>query len=90
MQLYGRNKRRILMNALIISQFSYSPLVWMFHSRNNLNNRINKTHEKALRIAYKDQTSLSFDDLLKRDKSARIHQKNLQIFLQRSTRQKMI
>ena len=89
MQLYGRNKRRILMNALIISQFSYSPLVWMFHSR-TLNNRINKTHEKALRIAYKDQTFLSFDDLLKRDKSGRIHQKNLQIFLQRSTRQKMI
>ena len=77
------------MNAFIISQFSYSPLVWMFHSR-TLNNRINKTHEKALRIAYKDQTFLSFDDLLKRDKSARIHQKNLQIFLQRSIRQKMI
>ena len=77
------------MNAFIISQFSYSPLVWMFHSR-TLNNRINKTHEKALRIAYKDQTFLSFDDLLKRDKSARVHQKNLQIFLQRSIRQKMI
>ena len=77
------------MNVLIISQFSYSPLVWMFHSR-TLNNRINKTHEKALRIAYKDQTFLSFDDLLKRDISARIHQKNLQIFLQRSIRQKMI
>ena len=77
------------MNAFIISQFSYSPLVWMFHSR-TLNNRINKTHEKALRIAYKDQTFLSFRDLLKRDKSARIHQKNLQIFLQRSIRQKMV
>ena len=89
MQLYGRKKRRILMNVLIISQFSYSPLIWMFHSR-TLNNRINKTHEKALRIAYKDQTFLSFRDLLKRDKSARIHQKNLQIFLQRSIRQKMI
>ena len=76
MQLYGRKKRRILMNAFIIPQFSYSPLVWMFHSR-TLNNRINKTHEKALRIADKDQTFLSFDDLLKRDKSARIHQKNL-------------
>ena len=64
------------MNAFIIPQFSYSPLVCMFHSR-TLNNRINKTHEKALRIADKDQTFLSFDDLLKRDKSARIHQKNL-------------
>ena len=77
------------MNAFIISHFSYSPLVWMFHGR-TLNNRINKTHEKVLRIAYKDQTFLSFDDLCKRDKSARIRQKNLQIFLQRSIRQKMI
>ena len=77
------------MNAFIISQFSCCPLVWMFHSR-TLNNQINKTHEKALRIAYKDQTFLCFDDLLKRDKSARIRQKNLQIFLQRSIRQKMI
>ena len=89
MQLYGRKKRRILMNAFIISQFSYSPLVWMFHSR-TLNNRINKTHEKALRIVYKDQTFLSFHDLLKRDKSVRIHEKDLQIFLQRSIRQKMV
>ena len=64
------------MNAFIIPQFSYSPLAWMFHSR-TLSNRINKTHEKALRIAYKDETFLSFHDLLKRDKSARIHQKNL-------------
>ena len=77
------------MNAFIICQLSYSPLVWMFHSR-TLNNRINKTHEKALRIAYKDQTFLSFDDLFKTDISARIHQKNLQIFLQRSIKQKMI
>ena len=38
-------KRHVLMNAFITSQFSYCPLVWMFHSR-TLNNRINKIHEK--------------------------------------------
>ena len=27
------SKRRILLNAFFISQFSYCPLVWMFHSR---------------------------------------------------------
>ena len=27
------SKRRILVNAFIISQFSYCPLIWMFHSR---------------------------------------------------------
>ena len=39
-------KRRVLMKAFITSQFSYCPLVWMFHSR-TLNNRINTIHEKA-------------------------------------------
>ena len=45
-------KRRVLMNAFITSQFSYCPLVWMFHSR-TLNNRINKIYEKALRLVFK-------------------------------------
>ena len=66
------------MNVFKTSQFSYCPLVWMFHSR-TLNNRINKIHEKALRLVYKNETFLSFDELLKRDKSVSIHQKNLQI-----------
>ena len=43
------------------------------------NNIINKIYEKALRLAYKDETSLSLDDLLKWDKSVIIHQRNLQI-----------
>ena len=65
------------MDAFITSQFSYCPLVWMFHSR-TLNNRINKIHEKALRLVYKNETFLSFDELLKRDKSVSIYEKNLQ------------
>ena len=48
----------------------------MFHSR-KLNNRINKIHERALRLVYKDYTS-SFDDLLATDNSFKIHQRNLQ------------
>ena len=28
------NKRRNVMKAFISSQFSYCPLIWMFHSRN--------------------------------------------------------
>ena len=55
-------KRRTIMNAFINSQFGYCPLVWMFHSR-MLNNRINKIHERALRIVYNDDHS-SFDELL--------------------------
>ena len=37
-------------NASIESQFSGCPLVWMFCSKQK-NKMINKTHERALRIA---------------------------------------
>ena len=53
------------MSAFITSQFSYCALVWMSHSK-TMNNRINKIHEEALRLVYKDETNLSFDDLLKK------------------------
>ena len=49
----------------------------MFHSR-QLNNRINKIQERALRLVYKDN-KLTFDDLLKLDNSVIIDQQNLQI-----------
>ena len=60
-------KRKILMKALVISQFSFSPLVGMFHSR-ELNSKINALHYRALKMAYGDDTS-SFSELLKRDNS---------------------
>ena len=49
-------QRKSTMRAFIMSQFGYRPLVWMFHSR-QLNNRINKIHERALRIVYRSSTS---------------------------------
>ena len=61
-----------------ISVFVLSTLIWMFHSR-TMNNRINTLHEKALRLVYTNKPNLSFDDLLKEDKSVKIHQKNLEI-----------
>ena len=48
-------KLKIIMKSFILSQFNYCPLVWMFHSR-ECNNRINRIHERALRIAYRDRT----------------------------------
>ena len=45
----------------------------MFHSR-GLNNKIDRQHERCLRIAYSDNRS-SFEHLLDKDK---IHVKNLQ------------
>ena len=48
----------------------------MFHSR-TLNNKINKLHERALRLVYKEH-SLSFEEILRKDNSVIIHHRNLQ------------
>ena len=49
-------KRRIVMKTFVESQFNYCPLIWMLHSR-TLNNKINRLHERALRIVYSDYES---------------------------------
>ena len=72
------DQRRIIMKAFITSQFGYCPLVWMFHSKQT-NNRINRLHERSLRITYNDYHS-SFQDLLIEEKYVSIHQRNLQVF----------
>ena len=70
-------KRKIIMNAFINSQFGYCPLVWMCHSR-KMNNKINKIQERALRIMYDDANSM-YEELLKKDGSVTIHEKNIQM-----------
>ena len=70
------NRKKIL-NAFISSQFSYCPLVWMFHSR-ALNNRINRIHERALRIVYNDIFT-PFEQLLQKNNSFTIHERNIQL-----------
>ena len=70
------NKKRVLMKAFIESQFSYCPLIWMFHSR-SVNNKINHLHERSLRIVYKNNIS-SFEYLLKKDRSFTIYHRNIQ------------
>ena len=70
------DKKRLLMNTFIESQFSYCPLIWMFCSR-KMNNKINHIHERALRLVYDDYTT-SFEELLFKDKSVSIHYRNVQ------------
>ena len=45
-----------------------------------MSNKINRLHERALRIAYKDFCS-SFATLLEKDRSVTIHEKNLQLLM---------
>ena len=48
------NKKALVMKAFISSQFSYCPLIWMNHFR-TLNNKINRIHERQLRVVYNDK-----------------------------------
>ena len=68
-------KRRTLMNAFLKARFNYCPTVWMFHNR-SLNNKINRLHERYLRIIYTDKHS-NFEELLVNDNSVSIHHNNI-------------
>ena len=69
--------KRTLMNAFFNSQFNYCPLIWMCHSRENTN-KINRLHERCLRIIYNDKRS-SFNALLEKEGFVSIHERNIKI-----------
>ena len=50
----------------------------MFHSR-RMEHRINIIHERALCLIYPSDSKLTFEELLEKNKTVSIHQKNLQV-----------
>ena len=52
-------------------------MVWMFHSK-KMNNCKSSLHERALRVVYR-HFNATFSELLSKDKSGAIHQRNLQL-----------
>ena len=50
----------------------------MFHSR-KMEHSTNSIHKKALKLVYQDSHDLTFQELLGKDKSVSVHQKNLQL-----------
>ena len=64
------------MNAFFDLHFNYCPLLWMRYSR-TVNNKINKLHERCLRLIYTDKTS-TFKELLNKDSSVSNHMRNMQ------------
>ena len=57
------SEEKLIFNAIIKSQFSYCPLVWMFCSRET-SSMINKLHERALRLVLNDHVG-DFEALLR-------------------------
>ena len=60
------------------SQFSYAPLVWMMHSK-LAERKINKTHEKFLRLLHDDYQS-NFKELLDKEGTYTVHEMNMKKF----------
>ena len=56
-------------------KLNYCSAVWMFHNR-SLNKKINRLHERCLRIIYNDKHS-NFEELLINDNSVCIHHNNI-------------
>ena len=54
--------RKIIMQCFIFSQFECCSVVWMCHGE-QLNNCVNRIHERILRLVYRD-TNSHFSDLL--------------------------
>ena len=70
-------KRRFLKNSFAKSQFNYYPVTWMCHSREN-NRKIKRLYKMCLRTIYNDKQS-SFNELLEKDGSVSIHERNLRV-----------
>ena len=67
---------------MILSLNIVCPLTWMFYSRTT-NNKINKLHERALRLVYDDYVSAyqyfgKIIQLLEKDNSFTVHHYNIQ------------
>ena len=71
-------KRKVLMKTFAIPQLNYCVLVlvWMFYSRKP-NLFISSIHERALSVTHQDYKSTF--ELLQKDNSETIHQRNLQV-----------
>ena len=60
----------------------------MFHSR-KMDHRINSIHKRALKLVYQDSQNLTVQELLAKDKSISVHQKNLQFLATEIFKSKM-
>ena len=78
-KLLSFNKRRKLFKTFLGSQFKHCPNVWIFPSQRT-NTKINRLHERDLRIVYDDDVSAS-NQLYDKGKSFCIHHQNVQRLL---------
>ena len=75
-KLLDLDKEKLLYNSLLLSNFNYCPLIWIFCEK-QCNKEINRVHKRALRTLLGDYES-TFEYLLTKNNEIAIHMKNLQ------------
>ena len=73
----SEKKAKLLLNTVVMSNFQYCSLIWLFCSK-AANDLINRTTKRAMRITYNSNNEEALDALLQRDGTLTIHRKNLQ------------
>ena len=74
-----RSKLELTLTSFVMPHFNYCPLVWIFYDRKPYK-KINKIHERVLRIIHKVITS-NFEGLLIKSNSVSFRQRDLQLLL---------
>ena len=73
--LFSEEKRRINFKSFIESQFKCCHLTWIFYRRRS-NNKINRLHERSLKIVNNDYES-TYEELLSHNNCFSIHDQNI-------------
>ena len=74
--LLSYQQKKVVSNSFISGQFNYCPLIWIFSSIGSYR-KINKLHERSLRLCHND-CILSYDKLLSKQDLVNIHIRNIQ------------
>ena len=78
-KLLKQFRKRLILNAIMKSQFRYCSLICIFCSRQT-NQIINELHERALRILLYDHIS-NFETLLQKNNEIVSHHRNIQTLM---------
>ena len=76
--LNGQQANNIV-NSFFYSHFNYCPLIWMFSSKQS-NSKLEKIHERALRIISRNYKS-DYSSLLEQNNECTFHVRNLQALM---------
>ena len=71
-----REKAKLLMTSIAVSNFLYCHLIWMFCIK-FANKEMNRKNNHALRVLYEGYDPSS-EQVFEKDRSITVHQKNLQ------------